>query len=532
MGLLDEITERLTALPEGDLANLGEQIKAFRKEEGLLWVPNPGPQTDAYLSTADLLLYGGEAGGGKSSLLLGLALTAHKRSLLMRREFGDLRALIDDALQINGTRSGFNGSAPPKLAGVNGRYIDFGACQHLGDEQAWQGQPHDLIGFDEGAHFLEMQVRFLMGWNRSVAPGQRCRVVIATNPPMSSEGEWLIVMFAPWLDPTHHNPARAGELRWFVSDEAGKDREVDGPEMADVGGRMVRPMSRTFIPASVDDNPFLTGTDYKARLDALPEPYRSALRDGNFMIGRKDDARQIIPTEWIRQAQARWTSKPPTGVPMCALGCDIARGGGDNMVLAPRYDAWFDIPIIIPGIDVPTGKEAAGAIIANRRDDATIIVDMGGGHGGSPWDILKSNGFEEPVLQAYVGSSATGGRTKDGKLGFYNLRTQALWRFRELLDPSQAGGSPAALPDDPELVADLTAPRILGEPTARGIRAESKEDIVARLGRSPDKGDAVMMAWTSGAKMATHGTSWVEQGLGRGRRPPPKVVLGRQAARR
>ncbi len=496
----------------------------------MLWVPNPGPQTDAYFSEADILLYGGEAGGGKSSLLLGLALTAHKRSLLMRREFGDLRALIDDALAFNGTRSGFNGSAPPKLTAVNGRYIDFGACQRLGDEQAWQGQPHDFIGFDEGAHFLELQVRFLMGWNRTVAPNQRCRVVIATNPPVSSEGEWLISMFAPWLDPTHHNPAKPGELRWFVSDEAGKDKEVGGPEPFEINGKMVKPLSRTFIPSSVDDNPFLASTDYKARLDALPEPYRSALRDGNFMIGRRDDVAQVIPTEWIRQAQQRWTPQPPQGIPMCAMGVDIARGGQDNTVIACRHDAWFARPIVAPGIQTPTGKEAAGLIIANRRDDATIIIDMGGGYGGSPYDHLKDNGFQSPILVDYMGARATGGRTKDGKLGFVNTRSETLWRFRELLDPAQPGGSPAALSDDPELVADLTSPRF--EVTSRGIKVESKEDIVDRLGRSTDKGDATMMSWTSGAKMSTHGTSWVEQGMGRGRRALPKVVMGHQAARR
>ena len=44
------------------------------------WVPNPGPQTDAYFSPADELFYGGQSGGGKTDLGLGLALTAHRRS--------------------------------------------------------------------------------------------------------------------------------------------------------------------------------------------------------------------------------------------------------------------------------------------------------------------------------------------------------------------------------------------------------------------------------------------------------------------
>ena len=46
------------------------------------WVPNPGPQTEAFFSKADEVFYGGQAGGGKTDLLLGLALTAHTKSLV------------------------------------------------------------------------------------------------------------------------------------------------------------------------------------------------------------------------------------------------------------------------------------------------------------------------------------------------------------------------------------------------------------------------------------------------------------------
>ena len=51
----------------------------------MAWVPNPGPQTQAFVCKADELFYGGEAGGGKTDLGIGLALTEHKRSLLLRR---------------------------------------------------------------------------------------------------------------------------------------------------------------------------------------------------------------------------------------------------------------------------------------------------------------------------------------------------------------------------------------------------------------------------------------------------------------
>src|SRR4051812_40519111 len=103
------------------------------------WLPSPGPQTDAYFSLADVLLYGGQGGGGKSDLGIGLAFTAHRRSLILRRKYTNLDGLIDRAIQINGTKDGFNGKPPPRLTTSDGRIIVFGANQHPGDEQDFQG---------------------------------------------------------------------------------------------------------------------------------------------------------------------------------------------------------------------------------------------------------------------------------------------------------------------------------------------------------------------------------------------------------
>ena len=62
--------------------------------------------------------------------------------------------------------------------------------------------------------------------------------------------------------------------------------------------------------------------------------------------------------------------------------------------------------------------------------------------------------------------------------------------MREALDP--ISGDDIALPPDPELLADLTAPR--WSITTSGIQVESKKDIVKRLKRSPDCGDAVVLS--------------------------------------
>jgi hypothetical protein len=515
--LLDEIIERVTAggLQPDEHAGLAALVA---RDKPQAWYPSPGPQTDAYFSKADLLLYGGQGGGGKSSLLLGLALTAHQRSLIMRRQYADLGALTEEAVRFNGSRDGFNNSSPPRLRTADGRHIDFGAAKNAGDEQHWQGNPHDFIGFDETVQFLESQVRFVMGWNRPLGDEgsalQRSRVVMASNPPVTAEGQWIVGMFRPWLDPTYHRPAKSGELRWFVTDPDGKDLEVpDGTPMQFPGTeKVVIPKTRTFIPAALADNPFYASSGYQATLDALPEPLRSAIRDGNFMAARRDAPNQIIPNAWVIAAVARGReiSRPPRGVPMCAIGVDASGGGDDPMILAPRYDGWFAPLIEIPGSEIPMdkiGKFSAGVIVQHRKDACPIILDMGGGYGGPAYEHLKEN--EVPVT-AWKGAEATQARTKDRRLSFWNKRTMALWRFREALDPSQDGGSPIILPDDPLLVADLCAPTF--EVTPRGIKAETKEDVCKRLGRSTDRGDAVVMAWQCGEKIQHRQGGWIEGG--------------------
>jgi hypothetical protein len=514
--LLDQILTQLKALPGENRAELSAIAdKAIGKR---LWIPLPGPQTWALESMADILLYGGAAGGGKTDLLLGTAMTCHQRSLIMRKEYTDLTALTERAIQLNGTRRGFNGSIPPKLKTQDGRRITFGAANRKGKEDSFQGQPNDLLAFDEVPQFLESQVRFLMTWVRSVTEGQRCRVIMAGNPPVDAQGQWLIQFFAPWLDPAHPDPAKPGELRYFITDDD-RDIEVDGPQEVLLGTEWVKPLSRTFIPAALKDNPHLARTDYAARLDALPEPYRSALRDGNFMLARKDQAMQCIPTKWVLDAQARWTNSPPIDVPMCAIGCDIAMGGADELVLAPRYDGWFDKFTVVPGKEVTSGRVAAGHILMLRRGNAEIIIDLGGGYGLSTFEHLRDN--ELPVV-GFKGSEASMGRTVDKQFGFYNLRSEVIWRMREALDPSQEGGSPIALPPDPLLVAELTTPTFEIIP-GRGIKVQNKEDVVALLGRSPDRGDAVCMAWKIGGKMASHFDNWKERARS-GRTQPPKVI--------
>src|SRR3954470_2510329 len=99
--LLEEITQKLGGLsPDDKKAVIAD---AMAVTANMKWVPNPGPQTDAYFCPADVLLYGGQGGGGKSDLGLGLAFTAQQRSLILRRKYANLSALTERAIAINGS---------------------------------------------------------------------------------------------------------------------------------------------------------------------------------------------------------------------------------------------------------------------------------------------------------------------------------------------------------------------------------------------------------------------------------------------
>jgi hypothetical protein len=143
------------------------------------------------------------------------------------------------------------------------------------------------------------------------------------------------------------------------------------------------------------------------------------------------------------------------------------------------------------------GSAMAAMVVRYRLDNAPVIVDVGGGYGGAVTLRLKDNDIKP---MAFNGANESRTKTKDGQLGFANRRAETWWRFREALDPDQPDGSAIALPPDPELRADLCTPT--WKLMARGILLESKEDIRKRLGRSPGKGDAVVMAWSEGNRAA------------------------------
>lgn len=439
----------------------------------------------AYCSQADELFYGGAAGGGKTDLLLGLALTEHRKSIIFRREYPQLKDIIERSRELIGLNGRYNDTAHIWRGLPGNRSIEFGALQYEADKEKYKGRPHDFMAYDEMSDMTESQYTFTSGWLRTTVPDQRVQSVGAGNPPTNADGEWVIRRWGPWLDDQHPRPAKPGELRWFAMIDK-KDTEVDGPKLIIFKQDEITPRSRTFIPARLTDNPYLLNSGYGTVLQNMPEPLRSQLLYGDFKAGIKDDPWQTIPTAWIKAAQARW-HEGDFG-PQSCIGVDVARGGDDKTVIAIRHGHWFAPLLKYEGKDTPDGNYVAGLVLAAKKGNPIINIDVIG-VGSSPYDILKNMG-QVAGINFGEGTSAT---DKSGRLRFANVRACAYWKFREALDP--VNDSNIALPPDSELLADLAAPK--WSPRGEKITIESKEEIKKRLGRSPDCGDAVVLAYYS-----------------------------------
>lgn len=462
------------------------------------WKPQPGPQTAAYNSDADVIGYGGAAGGGKTDLLLGFAGNKHYRSVIFRRVYPLLEGIVARSREI------YNSTADTRLKDryneslhrwefENGASVRFASMQYEDDKKNFQGRPFDLYGFDEATEFTETQFRFAIGWNRTTRAGQKCRVILTFNPPMDEAGEWVTRYFAPWLDDTYPDPAKNGELRWFAMTEDGDIECKDSNPIVHDGVTLI-PKSRTFFHAKLSDNPILEATGYAATIDAMPEPIRSLLK-GKFGAYRTVDPFQLIRSEWVRAAQERWNKTEVPDV-IKSLGVDVARGGNDKTVISVLRQERFDELKKYPGVSTPDGGTVAMLVdqcLPKPEKDKTIdmmpsiAVDVIG-VGASAYDHIAK---DKPFAMAVNFGAGSDGTDRTGKYKFANIRAEAYWKFREALDPDYGGAM--ALPPDKELLGDLCAPK--WEVRTGRIYIESKDEIIKRLGRSPDCADSVVLAW-------------------------------------
>jgi hypothetical protein len=269
--------------------------------------------------------------------------------LIMRREGTQLQGILQRMQTLLGNRDGFNGQANlARRRAAQDVLIEFGSCPNLGDEQRQQGRPHDLLVFDEAANFLEEQVRFLLGWNRSTREGVHSQALLTFNPPTSAEGRWIVDFFGPWLDKKHPlYPTPPGVIRYCVmlpgengtsATSGSTDRRRAWSWAASwsttstrgLRGRGHHHAAVAHVhPLAHQRQPVPGGSGYLRQLQAMPEPLRSQMLYGDFQAGMQDDPWQVIPTAWVEAAHGALEDRAPKGE-MMGQGVDVARGGKDN----------------------------------------------------------------------------------------------------------------------------------------------------------------------------------------------------------
>lgn len=266
--------------------------------------PQPGPQTAFLASPADIAIYGGAAGGGKTFALLmeplrhiGIkdfgAVFFRRTTVQIRNEGG----LWDESVKLYQLIG-----ATPKEHDLWWRFpagsaVSFAHLEHDKNVYNYQGAQIPLICFDELTHFSAKQFWYMVSRNRSTC-GVRPYIRATCNPDADS---WVAEFIAWWIDQETGLPIpeRAGVLRWFVRIN---DELVWGDSEAELRALHpeIPPKSVTFVPAKLSDNKALTDADpnYLANLLALPKVERERLLGGNWKI--RPAAGLLFQRGWCR----------------------------------------------------------------------------------------------------------------------------------------------------------------------------------------------------------------------------------------
>jgi len=254
--------------------------------------PQPGPQEAFLSSPADIVVYGGAAGGGKSwSLLMeplrhvtsvqGFAAVFFRRNTVQIRNPG---GLWDESRSIYPHVNGRPAKAVLEWRWPFGGLIKFAHLEHEHTVYDWQGAQIPLICFDELTHFSKSQFFYMLSRNRSTC-GVRPYIRATCNPDADT---WVAEFIAWWIDQEtgFAIPERSGVVRWMVRVNDAIVWADSPEELRERFGPGFEPKSVTFIPAKLEDNKILMAKDpgYRANLLAQSAVERARLLDGNWKV--------------------------------------------------------------------------------------------------------------------------------------------------------------------------------------------------------------------------------------------------------
>ena len=268
---------------------LKSEYEDFIGDDVVFW-PQPGGQIEFHKCPADIVLYGGEAGGGKSFSILyehikWIDIPTYS-GVIVRKEFSqifDAGGLWDEAKKIYPHFGGIPVEGKkPFFKFPSGARVYFKHSQHAQKiVHYWQGLASPLICIDEGTQFSKEEFLYIMSRNRSTT-GINSYLRITCNPDARS---FFREMIDWWIDKDGFAiEARCGVIRYFVYRD---DKFIWGDtreELVQRFGKKSMPKSFTFIRGLLKDNRVLLDADpeYEASLDNLTSAQKHALRGGNW----------------------------------------------------------------------------------------------------------------------------------------------------------------------------------------------------------------------------------------------------------
>ena len=292
-------------IEEDKIEETTPSIRNAIKEKEVIFEPNDGPQTEFLASSEREVFYGGARGGGKSYAMLVDPLRycdkQKHRALLIRRTMPELRDLINHSQQLY--PKAYPGAKwreqEKEWKFPSGARIEFGYAENLTDVLRYQGQSYTWIGIDELPQYPTQDIyNFLRSSLRSVDP-EIPVFMRATGNPGNVGSQWVKEMF---VDPSTPNTKF--------------DIDIQTPNG-------IKKISRRFIPAKLQDNPYLMQTDdYYAMLASLPEVQRKQFLDGNWEAFEDSSFPEFnkevhvvkafdIPRNWMKFRAADWGYSSP-----------------------------------------------------------------------------------------------------------------------------------------------------------------------------------------------------------------------------